>query len=619
MFWYICLGIAVVVVLLAAAGSAHLKFGKYKRGRWLKPSHLAFLGCFCGLLVLCIPAHRATYGVLTSIAFSFLDAIKTLGGDNLYLERIDAVKELIPAGISGFYFTFAVALEFILPWFTFGFLLSLFKNAYAYVGYWKSFNRDVYVFSELNEKSLALATDIAKNAKRRSRLRLVFANAFDGEVETAELDIAAKELHAICFKKDVDAINYKFHSKKRQLYFFLMDDDEMNNISRSLALISEYSDVKNTHLYVFSAGVEGELLLAASKKGKMKVRRVDEIRSLVYGVLYEDLYYKREDGSTGNILFDGALPVENDCIRQISAVIVGMGAYGTEMIRALSWYCQMDGYRVKINVFDKNSDAEGRFASICPELLSPDYNGVRIEGEAEYEIKIHSGIDVDTKKFDDAISEITDATYVFVALGSEEKNITVAADLRMRFERIGIKPYIHAVVGSSSVKEALAGVQNHAEQEYGLNFVGDFDTTYSERVILDSRLEEEGFMVHKSYCDGNREKEEEFWKYEYCYRSSIASAIHSKLRICYNIPGADLTDDELNMEEHLQEKLIITSLEHKRWNAYMRSDGYIYSGSPLKNSRNYLAKKHHNLVEYQKLTDTDRDKDRRVGSKNKSK
>lgn len=615
MFWYICFGIACAAVVISAVVSVYLEFGKYSGGKLLKPLHPLLFGCFIGLLVLFVPFYLSKYHPITSIAFAFLDTVRALGGDNIYLERIAEFGNNIPGDIAGTYFTLTVVLEFIMPWFTFGFLLSLFKNAYAYAGYWRSFGKDVYVFSELNKKSLALANDIMKNAKSRSKVRIVFANAFDGEVETSELDVAAKELRAICFKKDIDAINYKFHSQKRQLYFFLMGDDEMDNISRSLELISGYCNVKNTHLYVFAAGVEGELLLAATKKGEMKVRRIDEIRSLVYGVLYEELYYEREDGSVGNRLFDGALPTADGDVKQISAVIVGMGAYGTEMLRALSWYCQMEGYRIKINAFDKNPDSRGRFASSCPELLSFDYNGVRVEGEAEYEIKIHSGVDVDTKNFDDAISQITDATYVFVALGSEEKNITVAADLRMRFERIGIKPFIHTVVGSSSVKEALSDVKNHAGQEYGLDFVGDFDTFYSERVILDSALEDEAFMIHKSYCDGNPKKEDEFWKFEYCYRSSMASAIHARLRICYQIPGADLTEDELKMEEHRQEKLIITALEHKRWNAYMRSEGYIYSGSTLKESRNDLAKKHHNLVEYQFLSDTDRDKDRRVGAK----
>ena len=37
-------------------------------------------------------------------------------------------------------------------------------------------------------------------------------------------------------------------------------------------------------------------------------------------------------------------------------------------------------------------------------------------------------------------------------------------------------------------------------------------------------------------------------------------------------------------------------VEHKRWNAYMRTEGYQYSGSTQEISRNDLGKLHHDLV-----------------------
>ena len=80
-----------------------------------------------------------------------------------------------------------------------------------------------------------------------------------------------------------------------------------------------------------------------------------------------------------------------------------------------------------------------------------------------------------------------------------------------------------------------------------------------------------------------------FWKYDYNYTSSIASAIHYKLKCECNVPGIK-KPKELRTEE---ERQIIRVLEHNRWNAYMRSEGYVYSGSTDSESRNDLAKKHH--------------------------
>ena len=63
-----------------------------------------------------------------------------------------------------------------------------------------------------------------------------------------------------------------------------------------------------------------------------------------------------------------------------------------------------------------------------------------------------------------------------------------------------------------------------------------------------------------------------------------------------------------------EEKNIIEVLEHKRWNAYMRAEGYVFSGSTDKSSRNDLAKMHHDLVDFSSLTEEKR-KDSNVGTK----
>ena len=82
-------------------------------------------------------------------------------------------------------------------------------------------------------------------------------------------------------------------------------------------------------------------------------------------------------------------------------------------------------------------------------------------------------------------------------------------------------------------------------------------------------------------------------------------------RIKCGIPGADKATGELTTEE----RNIIEVLEHKRWNAYMRAEGYVYSGSTDKSSRNDLAKMHHDLVDFETLSEKDKRKDSNVGNK----
>lgn len=237
--------------------------------------------------------------------------------------------------------------------------------------------------------------------------------------------------------------------------------------------------------------------------------------------------------------------------------------------------------------------------------MDPKYNGVEIEGEAQYRITVHPGCDVASISFVDKIRKITDATYVLVALGDDDININTAVNLRMYFERMKIHPVIQAIVYNSQQKKALMGLRNYRGQEYDIEFIGDVESSYSESVIIDSELEEDALQRHLKW--GN---EDEFWTYEYNYRSSMASAIHMKARIQCAIPGADKKEADLTGRE----RKIIETLEHRRWNAYMRAEGYVYSGSTDKSSRNDLAKMHHDLVDYASLSDGEKQKDSQVGT-----
>ena len=83
-----------------------------------------------------------------------------------------------------------------------------------------------------------------------------------------------------------------------------------------------------------------------------------------------------------------------------------------------------------------------------------------------------------------------------------------------------------------------------------------------------------------------------------------------KARIACRIPGAEKKESDIT----LGERDIIEKLEHRRWNAYMRSEGYVYSGSPHESSRNDLAKMHHDLVVFDLLSEEEKRKDSSVGT-----
>ena len=592
--WLRCLIISVACVLFAL-GFYAVEHRLRKRSR-ANILYIMMAGVFAATFVLFLPVYSAkmthtVWGYAAAVFMSLFSAVRIFSGGC----KISDVQGAL-AGCAdrlGDVYTLWASILFVVALFlTVGFVLSFFKNISAYLKYIGLKNRDIYVFSQLNSRSLALARDIRANHEKAG---IVFTDAYRGSKENAEKWTArAATIGAVCFKKPILAVNFKKHNKNKTLYLFTIGEDEMENVDLALRLIDGYKTRAHTNLYVFSQKLESELLLTAVDKGVLKVRRINEVQSLVNRILFEQ----------GQVLFESAREVPGSD-KHICAVVVGLGNRGTEMLKALTWFGQMDGYRLELHGFDKDPLAKEKFTVMAPELMDEKYNGVDIPGEARYQIEIHPGMEVQGLKFVQDITAIADATYIFVALGNDDVNIRTAVRLRMYYARLGKHPVIQAVVYDSRRKKALEGICNYSNQAYDIQFLGDTDSSYAERVILDSELEEQALQRHLKWG-----AEAGFWTYEYNYRSSAAAAIHMRARVNCGIAGADKKEEDLTP----QEREIIESLEHRRWNAYMRSEGYVYSGSKDKSSRNDLAKMHHDLVEYEALDDAEKRKDSRIGT-----
>ena len=590
----ICFSIAITLFVATISLAIIESVLNNKRLSRIKPVNIIMIGVILSGAFLFYPVNFSEFEgaetyftrIFNSIIVSIYHVLKLflLDGE---AEALIAYTESLDGVLGTAYPILGFVLFIIAPILTFGFILSFFKNVASYFKYFLSYTKDVYVFSELNDNSAVLAIDVGK---KHPNALLIFTglNLEDDEYTSAMEKLQG--LNVTFFKNDLSLVNLSFHSKKRKITFFLIDNDEKKNVSLFTSVKDKYKDRKNTELYLFSSSVQSEMLISAKTGGEIVTRRINPAGSLIYRDLYDNGYE----------LFENALP-NKDGKKIISAVIVGLGNYGSTLTKTLAWFCQMDGYGVKINAFDQSPLAKSVLTSSCPELLDEKYNGRTIDGEPEYDITIHSGYDYKSSEFDSVITSITDATYVFVSIGSDEKNIDCATKLRMLFERQGLHPVIKAVVYNGDLKTALETATNFKGQPYDVKLVGDRETTYCEDVIIDPDLETDALNRHKKYGS-----EDDFWKYEYNSKSSMASAIHMRARIKCGIKGADKKEEDLTSDE----ADAIEILEHKRWNAYMRSEGYVFAPT-----RNDLAKTHHNLVCFDDLSEEDKRKDRRVGSK----
>ncbi len=595
--WGVCFAIAVICFISSVLLTVFKLKAKYKSGSFWTPLYILFGGVITASLSLFIPIYLTVFkengcGALEAVVIAVHNVIRLFVVD-IDFDFVSSNLPTLNATLFRCYTVLLSVLFIVAPFLTFGFVLSFFKNVSEKLRYRLHFNSDVYIFSELNEKSLSLATSIYNNSPERRFL--VFSDVFKTDNEQSyEFIERAKELGAVCFKEDIVSLDFACHSKKSNINFFIIGSDQSENISQALKIVEKLKYRDNTHLYVFSTCVESEMLLANAfnnydKDIKIKVRRVNEVQALILRNLYNKGY---------EAVFESAYDNGGD-EKEINAVVIGMGRHGTEMTKALTWFCQMNGFSVKIDSFDKQKDADKKFASLCPELVA--FSGkLDIEGEAKYTVNIHPHIDVDSVDFDSTVIGLPRATYVFVALGNDEKNISTAVKLRCLYERMGYAPFIQAVVYNSDKKEALNGVANFKGQEYKVDFIGDMKTSYSEEVILDSEVENAALKRHLKWGD-----ESEFWQFDYNYKSSVASAIHYKMKVKCGVPGIE----KLPCDRTEEELWALRILEHRRWNAYMRSEGYVYSGSVEKSSRNDLAKMHHCLVPFDMLSEQDKAKD----------
>ena len=614
----------IATIVFTIGWGIHIS-ANHKRDRKITPIRILFVGTFVSAVVYFLPIMREILSaqgdrgywfdsILTSAQFAF--RLFILDGEILWIFD-ENLSMLSDESVESFYSWFGSILYVVAPVLTFSFVLTFFNNLFAKVSYFFAGFCHTHVFSELNEKSIALATDLKKQSFWNV---IVFTDISDKVCEEKmELVEDAHMLGAILFNKDFDSIRFRTAKSIRKLNFYLISEDESKKLRHAEIVMKNY-DYKDVELRLFSPDIRSQLLMDSFNPQKMRAIRIDDIQTLIYHNLY----------TYGKKLFDRARTVKGESGKVISAVIVGLGQYGTEMLKALTWFCQLEGYKIKITAFDSDKDAEAKFKYMCPELMHENYNGKKIEGEPYYNIRIVGDIDVSTPKFREELEKITDASYIFVCLGTDEINLKTATEIRSICENINYgenahKPDIETVVYDSKLAAVLRttwdaidegrteGAAFKGKQPYNILITGDLDSFYSVSTLIDSELIDAGFNIQLGYDSNNdpvkkkdpaviEKAERTFWKYEYNYNSSTAQAIHLKLRSDMGHPRKFISDDEWK-EMSKEDKIVYANPEHIRWNAYMRTRGY------SKGVRNDLGRRHHNLVSTNDLKNEDLRKD----------
>ncbi|MDE6029008.1 MAG: hypothetical protein K2F90_01650 [Clostridiales bacterium] len=305
-----------------------------------------------------------------------------------------------------------------------GATLSFFKGFGRFVYWVKSLFAESYVFSTVNERSLAVCKSIRD---RHAKALILFA--LDGEKDYDEsLTSRIEELGGIIVKQGAKDVKHNLRHKR---HYYLLDKEAQNNIDQGLAINDKYKDCKAAYekvdLLIYSAGEMPQLVFYNTKHNvTIQLFREEEI-------IANDLTFNHP-------LYAGVVD------GKLNVLLVGCGKIGYEILKKVIWSGYLGkGVQTEINVIDQNAKAtESRLKKECPALF----------GECELNIGFFDA-NVNDDSFTAALSQIGTPTYVVVALGDEKVNTEVCIYLRRRFGITNGYPLLHMTTNAEDYADKL--------------------------------------------------------------------------------------------------------------------------------------------------------------------
>ena len=326
---------------------------KYKRSRIASAITVAVICTFLSAFLAFLPFYWVKHESFEVVLDSIQHAIKIFTADDAF-QTIEACRDgfIEKFEFEWLYFALTITIKvlcIIAPIITFTAILTVvmrtfYRMKYRTFGMLRRRGGETHIFSELNDRTLALA----KSLERRKKL-IVFADIIDKN-EEAHLDLvdAAKELGAILFRKDIASIKIKNERSKRKVIFYLVSDDETEKMRHTRHIIDKYNS-GCCKLYLFSDTLETELLmnrysLSSSGKEGIKGIRINETRFLVYKYLWDNAAGLFKEADAAGLFKEAVSVADRSQIKEINVTVLGYGKHGKEFVKALLWYCQIPNY-----------------------------------------------------------------------------------------------------------------------------------------------------------------------------------------------------------------------------------------------------------------------------------
>lgn len=537
-----------------------------------------------------------------ALSDSLVHALQTFSMDEDYTAYILGGKEMLrslfgPATAwAGVYGAYAAALNVLAPFAGGAILFDILTSVFPRLQLALQPRRRVkYVFSELNDRSLALAKSIRQEKDHRGTILFTDAYVDHDEEMGAERLASAKALGAICLSDDILNLGSRLGPNAR---FFLMDDSEEANL-HTLSALTEAPYIgskmlKNSEIYLFSqSDLAGELMKRTAEAFRAGVaeedvpllRVVPGQTNLIYGLLSRMPLYE---------------PLVGTHQKELHLTVLGTGPVGTEMFLASTWCGQILDVALHIHLvsLESEGDFRSRIDAISPEILRSATPGdpiLRIypQGEelAQPYFHLHytqtdlsgDGLRAYLLTPDETGFRPVDSDYFLSALGSDQRNLTAANVVRRNVgaARLTDRPEKKATLAYILYDRSLSYMVNGGSDSGNLRMYafGSSEQVYSCRNVFMTSMESDAFALCQNYSKRDMAA---FLKDEYGWRANMARALHLKYK---RFSAGAVTGDPDPQAELARYKDRVTGpdrtlfnrltwLEHRRWNAFIRSQGF---------------------------------------------
>lgn len=508
-----------------------------------------------------------------SISSSFIYVLRIFGMEMSFSEFIEEVK----AYNSFIAYQWLSALLYALsPILAGAFILSFIKDKYKSIQISLSLSRRMYIFTELNDRSLAIAKTISKKGSK-----IIFLDSLNEEDTQLKekcrlngymlIDYSVERVYEKIKKHLFNRIS-KLNINKEATIFFI-DQNEDKALDKAITFIESVMNNKRqikTSLFLFSVSDEAELIVdnyksefTNKKIGEVTLRLIDSAQIISYQVLENYPLYQMESG-----MLD----------KGFNVTIIGTGNIGTHITKDVIWCGQTQNTSLRINIIENKTSedscgqAQGEFEYRFPELTTDLYN-----------INYYYA-NMSLKEFDETLlDDLSESNYFVIALDDDEKNIMIAHNIRMKYYRMYHKlPVIVAVVTDDDKCRAIKDVF----EKLKINIVGMNSEIYSMKSILSNPIYVKAYLTDCAYNSKKEYTNKTFEQFlnmkEADIRSNIAYAIHIDYKL-WDITGlnpsvAKESPERLKSKFYgmsIKEKQKLNEFEHVRWMTFQRSEGWV--------------------------------------------